>query len=87
MIAAKMNGVISVIRFTALLVAFIRSMTGSVEASAVSLTSVTASFTTCGRIAYMVCGMTMSVMVCRLEIPNAKAASYCPLSMLLIPPR
>ena len=87
MIAAKKNGVISVVRFTALFVAFIRSMTGNVDASAVSLTSVTASFTTGGRIAFIVCGITMSVMVCRLEIPSAKAASYCPRSILLMPPR
>ena len=60
MIAAKKNGVISVVRFTALFVAFIRSMTGNVDASAVSLTSVTASFTTGGRIAFIVCGITMS---------------------------
>ena len=76
MIAAKKNGVISVILFTALFVAFISSRTGSDDASAVSFTSVIVSFTTGGSIAYIVCGSMMSPIVCLLESPSAWAASY-----------
>ena len=54
MIAAKKNGVISVILFTALVVAFIRSVTARVDARAVSLTRVIASFTVGGSIAFIV---------------------------------
>ena len=71
---------------TALLVAFIRSTTAIAETRAVSLTSVIASLTIGGSVAFMVCGRMMSNSVCLPDSPSACAASYWPLSMLLMPP-
>ena len=70
-----------------MLVDLIKSITVPiVDASAVSFTSVIASFTTGGSTAFIVCGRMMSFIVANFDIPSASAASYCPSSTLAIPP-